>query len=90
VSTDTEAIILQSIRELNTKVDDIREHHYESGLKTIELEGRVKATENYIKEHKGLHEDEIKHRRALNWKMWIVIISAVIGLIFTVAKDSFF
>ena len=90
MSAETEAMIMSMLRGLEEKVDKLQEQRYQNGKDFTALEGRIVTVESFVGDHKKIHEDESKYRRAINTKMWFLIIGGAIGVIFAILKDFIF
>lgn len=80
--------IRTALERLENKLDRTIDHRHQNGVKVAELNGVVNEHTTYIQDHKRFHDDERKHWRGLNWKIWGAIIVSVIGALIAAVKGN--
>ena len=82
----TEEMILKSLDEMKDKIDDIQCQNTQTKMEVnIQME-KITALNLYVCEHKKQHEDDVKHRRDINTKVWFLIATSIIVILIAVLK----
>jgi hypothetical protein len=71
-------------QDLASRFAELDKQH---GIHKAMLENHINQTDRWVSEHKELHKEAERERRARNWQMWALLIAVGVAIVVDLIKE---